>query len=121
MLTPRLRLWFVSGLLAAALQSAPMATAIDIGVSPDDYQQRLEAWGTSLAWMGHEIGGSSNHARRQQIVDLIFDPANGLGLNFVRYNIGADQNPDGPAISRRGAAMDGWVPEAPSDVRDLET
>ena len=71
--------------------------------------------------MGNELGGSSNTFRRHQIMDLLFDQTNGLGLNFVRYNIGADQNPTGPAITRPGADMDGWVPAAPSNVSDPNT
>ncbi len=95
--------------------------AIDIGTGQASYDQRFEAWGTSLAWMGNELGGSTNSFRRDQMMDLLFDQTNGLGLNFARYNIGAGQNPGGPAITRPGAAMDGWVPAAPSNVSDSST
>jgi len=55
------------------------------------------------------------------LIDIFFDPNNGLGLNFVRYNIGAGQNPNGPHITRPGADLDSWVPDAPSDVSDPST
>ena len=101
--------------------AVPVACAIDIGTGSTFHNQRFEAWGTSLAWMGNELGGTSNTLRRDQIMDLLFDPSNGLGLNFVRYNIGAGQNPAGPSITRPGADMDGWVPNAPSSVTDPST
>lgn len=103
------------------LTSTRSVRALDIGTTATFHKQRFEAWGTSLAWMGNELGGSSNTFRRNQIMDLLFDQNNGLGLNFVRYNIGAGQNPNGPAITRPGADMDGWVVDAPSDVSDPST
>lgn len=98
------------------------AKAIDIRTDATAHAQRFEAWGTSLAWMGNELGSSSTNAiRRTQMMDMLFDQDNGLGLNFVRYNIGAGQNPNGPAITRPGADMDGWVPNAPTSVEDTSS
>ena len=115
------RITFAFVAVVVCYSATQTATAIDIGTTAGFHRQRFEAWGTSLAWMGNELGGSSNTFRRDQIMDLLFDQNNGLGLNFVRYNIGADQNPAGPAITRPGADIDGWVPTAPTDVSDPNT
>lgn len=98
----------------------PLANAIDIGTTAAYQRQRFEAWGTSLAWMGNEIGGWSENGPRDQIMDLLFGDVNQLGLNFVRYNIGAGQNPN-LSIPRPGALMDGWVPSAPASITDTNT
>lgn len=92
------------------------ANAIDISTDASSLGQRFEAWGTSLAWLGNEIGGQSNSQTRTQMMDLLFDQDNGLGLNFVRYNIGAGSNPDTSVqnITRPGAKMEGWVPDDPN-------
>ncbi|WP_197531180.1 glycoside hydrolase [Posidoniimonas corsicana] len=108
--------------LAACAIGCPESAAIDIGTAASHRNQRFEAWGSSLAWMGNELGRpTTNPMRRTQIVDMLFDQDNGLGLNFLRYNIGAGQNPAGPAITRPGAAMDGWAPSAPTDISDPST
>ena len=109
-------------LLLALLYAAgtDIAQAIDIGTTSSFRRQRFEAWGTSLAWMGNEIGGWSASGPRDELMDLLFDQTNNLGLNFVRYNIGAGQNP-ALSIPRPGAEMDGWVPNAPFSISDTTT
>lgn len=47
----------------------------------------FEGWGTTLSWWANVVGGYSN---RNEYVNLAF---NQLGLNIVRYEIGAGQNP----------------------------
>lgn len=103
--------------------AAPVANAIDVGTAPQDYNHRFEYWGTSLAWWGNEVGGQSNAQGRDDLVDIFFDADNGLGMNFVRYNIGAGSNPDTSIqnITRPGAKMEGWVPNAPTSVTDTST
>ena len=112
----RLQLIFVNCLLLVS-----SSWAIDIGTGSTFHNHRFEAWGTSLAWWGNEVGGQSNANGREQLLDAFFDPDNGLGINFVRYNIGADQNPDIPQITRPGAAIEGYVPDEPSDINDPST
>jgi hypothetical protein len=102
------------------LMDTPIASAIDIGTTTSYQRQRFEAWGTSLAWMGNEIGGWSPTGPREQLMDLLFGADNQLGLNFVRYNIGAGQNPS-LSIPRPGADMDGWIPDAPTSITDSST
>lgn len=103
--------------------ATPFAHAIDVGTTSQHHNHRFEYWGTSLAWWGNEVGGQSNSQGREDLVDLFFDPSNGLGMNFVRYNIGAGSNPDTSIqnITRPGAKMEGWVPDAPTSVTDPST
>ena len=51
----------------------------------------FEGWGTSLAWWANDLGGWEDQTKVDEIMDLIFDPAQGLGLNIVRYNIGGER------------------------------
>ena len=96
---------------------------IAVGTQTADHNHRFEYWGSSLAWWANEVGGQTNAQGREELVDLFFDADNGLGMNFVRYNIGAGSNPDTDVqnITRPGAKMDGFVPTAPSDVLDTDT
>lgn len=112
-----------SALLAASLGlvGASEARAIDVGTTAAHHNHRFEAWGTSLAWWGNEVGGQSNAQGREDILDIFFDTDNGLGLNFARYNIGADQNPGIAQISRPGAAVEGYVPNQPSSITNTST
>ncbi len=103
------------------LGMAGPAWAIDVGTTAQNHNHRFEAWGTSLAWWGNEVGGQSNAQGREDILDLFFDQNNGLGINFVRYNIGADQNPNIAQISRPGAAIQGYIPNEPSNINDSST
>jgi O-glycosyl hydrolase len=70
--------------------AAPGATLVKVDVNTK--HQTFEGWGTSLAWWAYQIGGWSS-AKRNQLVDLIVDPTNGLGYNVFRYNIGGGDAP----------------------------
>ncbi|HEX2914069.1 MAG TPA: RICIN domain-containing protein [Chloroflexia bacterium] len=79
-------------LLAAHLALAPVAIVsanYTATVDPTISYQTFEGWGVSLAWWGNEWGGLPD-TNRNAIADAIFDPNKGLGLNVVRYNLGAD-------------------------------
>ncbi len=86
----------------------PIAGFTDtITVDPNNvYVASFEGWGTSLAWWANVIGGWSSN--RDAIADRIFSPTSGLGLNFVRYNIGASTGSPNCVINqnRFGAQMD---------------
>ncbi|CAI7883275.1 unnamed protein product [Closterium sp. NIES-54] len=68
-----------------------LAGEINITVSPDFIGTTWRGWGTSLAWFANYVGGLPQQ-QLTAILDLIFDPINGLGLNIVRYNIGGGHN-----------------------------
>ena len=52
----------------------------------------FEGWGVSLAWWAHVVGQFPEPARTDYL-EKTFDLEKGLGLNFVRYNIGGGENP----------------------------
>lgn len=72
-----------------------------IRIDPQQRQQTLEGWGTSLCWWANAVGGWADHPTRTRLMELVFDPAEGLGLNIVRYNIGGGEGP-------RHAFMSSW-------------
>jgi hypothetical protein len=53
----------------------------------------LKPGGTSLAWVGNALGNWTNTQAHAEVMDLLFDGPNHLGLNYARYNIGGGQNP----------------------------
>jgi O-glycosyl hydrolase len=79
-----------------------------VSVDPSIQYQTLEGWGTSLAWWANVVGGFPDYARNDYI-NKIFDPVNGLGLNVVRYNIGGGENPAYHFLQYR-AAVPGYEP-----------
>ncbi|CAI5966664.1 unnamed protein product [Closterium sp. NIES-64] len=64
---------------------------ISLNITPSFIGTRWKGWGTSLAWQGNYIGGFPKD-RMDTLLDLIFHPRKGLGLNIVRYNIGGGHN-----------------------------
>ncbi|WP_366294109.1 glycoside hydrolase [Paenibacillus sp. AN1007] len=70
----------------------------------------FEGWGTSLAWWANDLGGWENQAKVDEIMDLVFDPVKGLGLNIVRYNIGGGENPEMKEL-RPGGDVPGFQPK----------
>ena len=107
--------------LGQAMTLSSEALAIDVGTTPAFRQQKFEAWGTSLAWFGNALGNWSNSQAHAEVMELLFDGPNHLGLNYARYNIGGGQNPLLINNFRPGAAVPGWVPLAPSSVTDTST
>jgi O-glycosyl hydrolase len=77
-------------------------------VDPSIQFQTLQGWGTSLAWWANVVGGFPD-AARNDIVQKIFDPVNGLGLEAIRYNIGGGENPDYHFLQFR-KAVPGYEP-----------
>jgi len=94
------------GLGAMAAEPLPDAVAVD----PAAQYQTVEGWGTSLCWWAVAVGGWEE-AARTAVADLLFDPAKGLGLNIVRYNIGGG-DAAGHAHMRIGGAVPGYRPTA---------
>lgn len=79
------------GLLpAATLAAEPIKVVIDgRALSP---LGTFDGWGTSLCWWAETLGDLPE-AERLQLSKAFFDPNEGLGLNIVRYNIGAGDDP----------------------------
>ena len=70
--------------------AAPGSTLVKVDANTK--HQSFEGWGTSLAWWAYEIGGWSS-TKKNQFLDLIVDPVNGLGYNVFRFNIGGGEAP----------------------------
>jgi O-glycosyl hydrolase len=84
------------------------AAAAPIVIDPAARLQTFEGWGTSLCWWA-KVAGGYPPADRDRIVNLVFDPTDGLGFNVVRYNIGGGENPADHFLSFR-AAVPGYEP-----------
>lgn len=80
-------LWVFCAAFAATAQ-AQYSTNVNFQTT----YQTFEGWGTSLAWWANVVGGYPD-ANRNDYINKVFDPASGLGLNVVRYNIGGGENP----------------------------
>ncbi len=100
----------------------PTVTEAVVRIDPTGAYQTVQGWGTSLAWWGAVVGGWSEPARNA-IADLVFDPAAGLGLNVVRYNIGGGDDPThhhmrpGGAVPGYRPAPETWDPAADANQR----
>lgn len=70
----------------------------------------FEGWGTSLAWWANDLGAWKDEEKLNEVMDLVFDPVKGMGLNIVRYNIGGGENPGLKAL-RPGGDVPGFQPE----------
>lgn len=61
----------------------------NITVDPSQHYQIIQGWGTSLAWWANIIGGWSD-SQRMPLAQALYSPTEGIGLNVLRYNFGAD-------------------------------
>lgn len=103
--------WRNIGELAERNENVLAFDADVIVVNPEEGYSGFEGWGTSLAWWGHVVGQWENEEAFSELMDLIFDPQKGIGLNIVRYNIGGGENPAIPNTLRPGADVPGFQPE----------
>src|SRR5699024_4203625 len=91
---------------SVVVESTPILVEFNEGY--DDF----EGWGTSLAWWGHILGQWEDEAKFEEVMDLVFEVDEGLGLNVVRYNIGGGENPDIEENTLRpGGDVPGFQPE----------
>ncbi len=86
----------------------PVGAATTVTVDPADQRQTMEGWGTSLCWWGNVVGNWAT-TKKNEIINLLFDPTSGLGLNIARYNIGGGENPAHEHM-RVGAEIPGYQP-----------
>ena len=86
--------------------AAPGTTLIKVNTAVR--HQTFEGWGTSLCWWANHVGGWSATGR-DALVDAVVDPANGLGFNIFRYNIGGGENPAHDHMRQYGE-MPGFEP-----------
>src|SRR5258708_1275117 len=77
----------------AVLLSAGHAWSDTVKVDVSMSNQTLEGWGTSLAWFANSVGGWTNTTNQTSLMNALFDPGSGLGLTYLRYNIGGGNDP----------------------------
>ncbi|GJP53208.1 hypothetical protein CLOM_g12390 [Closterium sp. NIES-68] len=63
-----------------------------VRISPTRMGQTWRGWGTSLGWFANYIGKLPPD-QLTHLLDLLFHPSKGLGLNLARYLIGGSFNP----------------------------
>lgn len=105
---------FLCFLIVVVLFSSSMnynvsAQNTTVTISPEFEFQTFNGWGTSLSWWGDAIGGWQDTTKQDEILDLIFDDAVGLGFNVARYNIGGGDDPSHDHM-RNGANLEGFQP-----------
>jgi hypothetical protein len=81
------------GLLLLLLLSADVALSQTVNVDVSMANQTLEGWGTSLAWFANSVGGWTNTTNQNNLMQALFSPSSGLGLTYLRYNIGGGDDP----------------------------
>lgn len=108
-------------IFASILVISSTALAIDIGTGHAYREQKFESWGTSLVWFGNATGNWADEEAHTEVMDLLFDGPNHLGLNYARYNIAGGQNRLLVGNFRQGAVIQGWVPKAPTSITDTST
>jgi hypothetical protein len=65
-----------------------------VNVDASMSNQTFEGWGTSLAWFANGVGGWTNSANQNALMNALFNSSSGLGLSYLRYNIGGGDNPN---------------------------
>src|SRR4051794_31603501 len=78
--------------VAILLLSAPgssQTVKIDVSMS----NQTLEGWGTSLAWFANSVGSWTNATNQNNLMNALFSSTSGLGLTYLRYDIGGGDDP----------------------------
>ena len=85
------------------------ASTTSVSINPENQFQTFKGWGTSLSWWGNAIGNWSDSTKQDEILDLLYDQTNGLGLTVARYNIGGGDDPSHTHM-RNGANLEGYQP-----------
>ncbi len=86
--------WLVrASVLAVLLQGAP-GWSDTVTVDASMSNQTLEGWGTPLSWFANSVGGWTNVKNQASLMNALFNPLSGLGLTYLRYNIGGGDNPN---------------------------
>ncbi len=86
-------------------------SATQINIDPNQIDQSIEGWGSSLCWWAAQVG-IWQEAKVDSIVDLITSPDK-LNMNIFRYNIGGGDDPShlgGHMVKGKGkrAEMEGF-------------
>jgi len=86
-------LWAALARILAVPLPATAAGAAPVTVDPSMSNQTFEGWGLSLAWFANSVGGWTNTTNKAGLMNALFNPYTGLGLTYIRYNIGGGDDP----------------------------
>ena len=67
---------------------------VQIKINPEKTYQTMEGFGASGAWWAQVVGGWPE-AERSEIMKLLYDKDEGLGMNTYRYNLGGGSKESG--------------------------
>ena len=77
---------------SSTLFSSPAwSQTVNVDVSMSN--QTFEGWGTSLAWWASGVGSWTNTTNQNNLMNALFSPSSGLGMNYLRYNIPGGNDP----------------------------
>lgn len=76
-----------------------------VTINAQSEAQTMEGFGAAGAWWAQDVGGWEDEKRRL-IADLLFDPAQGIGLSFYRYNIGGGNGENIQDVWRRAETFE---------------
>lgn len=99
----------VSTLLASTPLVTNAASTTTVTIYPENEFQTFRGWGTSLSWWGNAIGAWTDTDKQSELLDLLYDETDGLGLTVARYNIGGGDDPSHTHM-RNGANLEGYQP-----------
>jgi len=74
-------------MLASCMNPSNAPSSEEIIITPNEQHQTIEGFGASAAWWAQDVGGWEDE-KRNQIVRLLFNTEDGIGLSVYRYNIG---------------------------------
>jgi O-glycosyl hydrolase len=104
--------FFLVLMTSCATENNPVAevsepTPVDgtIILKPAETFQTIAGFGASGAWWAQDVGGWEAGSR-EQIVKLLFDQQEGIGLSIYRYNIGGGDGKSIPDAWRRAETFE---------------
>ena len=104
-----------ASLLAAAMARGAERPVTELTIDLRDQAPPFRGWGTSLAWWARGVGDWPEKTL-DDLVRLVTDPHDGLGLTVFRYNIGGGDRPEHHHL-RHWGDIPGFkaAPDAPYD------
>ena len=96
-------------MMVLSTSASSQTVKVDVSMS----NQTLEGWGTSLAWFANSVGGWTNTTNQTNLMNALFSPSSGLGLNYLRYNIGGGNDPQCGTGGTHYACITPWYHATP--------
>jgi O-glycosyl hydrolase len=91
-------------LLLLILCTLTLQAQTSITIHPDQRQQTVEGWGSTMIWWAHMVGQWEDEEKVDDIIKLITCPEK-LNMNIFRYNIGGGDKPSHYTTATRKGHM----------------